>query len=180
MQGRRSAQAVAQPATLGPRLRSPRRSWKGFPTNVLPSHRTPQRARLAAHESRTKRCAAVLQRPPISEPRGQELLRAAPRLAAPQPAARHRPPPRRMDVVPFVLGGNQCRVAAQRSSVGAGPVNDEIMATAVVGRVGEPLLWHDLTFGSDGLSHHVGPRAIDDSSTPGQQGKRGHGRRKGR
>ena len=54
-------------------------------------------------------------------------------------------------------------------------VDDEIKAAAVVGRdaccsrMGEPLLWHDLTFGADGLSRHADPRALDDFSASGQQ-----------
>ena len=67
-------------------------------------------------------------------------------------------------------GGHQCCVAAQRSSVGG-----EVEAAAVVGwdacsgGVGEPLLRHDLTFGSDGLTCHADPCALDDFGTSGQQ-----------
>ena len=35
--------------------------------------------------------------------------------------------------------------------------------------MGEPLLWHDLTFGADGLSRHAGPRALDDFSASGDE-----------
>ena len=51
--------------------------------------------------------------------------------------------------------------------LGGGPVDNEAEATAVVdwdaccGCVGEPLLRHDLTFGSDGLSCHADPSALE-------------------
>ena len=51
---------------------------------------------------------------------------------------------------------------------------------ACSGGVGEPLLRHDLTFGSDGLTCHADTSELDDFGTSGQQsGKRGRDRRKG-
>jgi len=50
-----------------------------------------------------------------------------------------------------------------RTSVGSGPVNDEVKAAVVVGwdaccgHLGEPLLRHNLTFGSDGVSRAWSP-----------------------
>ena len=33
--------------------------------------------------------------------------------------------------------------------------------------MGEPLLWHDLTLGSDGLSRHADPSALDPRASQG-------------
>ena len=54
-------------------------------------------------------------------------------------------------------------------------INGEVEAAAVVGwdaysgGVGEPLLRHDLPFGSDGLTCHADPSALDEFGTSGQQ-----------
>ena len=58
-------------------------------------------------------------------------------------------------------GGHQCCVAAQCPTIGSGAVDDKVEAPTVLGWdagsgcVGEPLLWHDLAFGSYGLARHV-------------------------
>ena len=60
-------------------------------------------------------------------------------------------------------GGHQGRIAAERASVGSGTVDNEVEAPAVVrgdvwgGRVGEPLLRHDLSFGTHGLAGDAYP-----------------------
>ena len=83
-------------------------------------------------------------------------------------------------------GGHQCCVAAQCPAIGSGAVDDKVEAPTVLGWdagsgcVGEPLLWHDLAFGSYGLARHADPGALNHLCTSGQHAsKLGHGRLKG-
>ena len=72
-------------------------------------------------------------------------------------------------------GGHQCRIATERAAVGAGSLNDKAEASSVArgyfrgGRVGEPLLWHDLALGPNGLAHLTDPSLLDNFGASGQQ-----------
>ena len=74
-------------------------------------------------------------------------------------------------------GGHQCCVAAQCPAIGSGAVDDKVEAPTVLGWdagsgcVGEPLLWHDLAFGSYGLARHADPGALNHFRTSGQQAR---------
>ena len=73
----------------------------------------------------------------------------------------------------------QGRIAAERASVGSGTIDNEVEAPAVVrgdvwgGRVGEPLLRHDLSFGTHGLAGDAYPCPLDNLGTSGQQTRPG-------
>ena len=64
-------------------------------------------------------------------------------------------------------GGHQGRIAAERASVGGGTLHNEVEAPAVArgdvrgGRVSEPLLRHDLSFGTHSLAGDTYPGPLD-------------------
>ena len=101
----RSAQGCARHGELD-------RNGKGAPPASCPAGRTPQHARQAAHvergagrgreQSAAQQCSSgLLSRspgPPASAGRPSRVRGTCGACVAPRPAARHRPPPRRMDV----------------------------------------------------------------------------------
>ena len=139
-------QRAAEPNAIPNRSIARPRQWRCRPRFVLATRELDPaggaRRTRSGTKSRTKRCAAVLQRPPISEPIGPRASAGRPRefgvratlalLRDLQHGTVHLHGAW-MWVTRSCKGGHQCCVTAQRSSVGGGPLNDENKAAAVVG-----------------------------------------------